>query len=112
MTLLRVFPFIGAAVGIAAVVLSIIGVSTTYWFSTGVGIHAGLWYDCVGTGAGCLATKGGRPAALAITVSRIDRIAGRRLFRFDRCLGSDRHWDRLDSRHFQRFRSKQIGTEQ
>jgi hypothetical protein len=40
MTALRVFPFIGALVAIAAVVLGIIGVSTTYWFSTGV-LHAG-----------------------------------------------------------------------
>ena len=40
MTVLRIFPFIGAAVAIAAVVLSIIGVSTTYWFSS-LGGHAG-----------------------------------------------------------------------
>ena len=36
MTALRVFPFIGAAVTVAAVVLAIIGVSTTYWFSSGI----------------------------------------------------------------------------
>lgn len=35
MTALRVFPFIGAAVAIGALVLSIIGISTTYWFSAG-----------------------------------------------------------------------------
>jgi len=41
MTALRVFPFIGAVIAIAAVVLAIIGVSTTYWFSPGVGVHSG-----------------------------------------------------------------------
>ncbi len=43
MTALRVFPFIGALLAIAAVVLAIIGVSTTYWFfsNTGAGAHAG-----------------------------------------------------------------------
>ncbi len=42
MTALRVFPFIGALVAIAAVVLGIIGLSTTYWFSSGKDIfHAG-----------------------------------------------------------------------
>ena len=71
MTVLRVFPFIGAAIGIAAVVLSIIGVSTTYWFSTSVGVHAGLWDECNGI-LGCTKIRGGRPAALAITVSRVE----------------------------------------
>ena len=41
MTLLRVFPFIGALIAIAAVVLAIIGVSTTYWFAPGAGAHSG-----------------------------------------------------------------------
>ncbi len=40
MTALRVFPFIGALVAIGAVVLAIIGISTTYWFSAGP-IHSG-----------------------------------------------------------------------
>jgi hypothetical protein len=40
MTALRVFPFIGALVAIAAVVLGIIGVSTTYWFAAGP-VHSG-----------------------------------------------------------------------
>lgn len=40
MTALRVFPFIGAIVTVAAVVLAIIGVSTTYWFSS-LGAHTG-----------------------------------------------------------------------
>ena len=40
MTALRVFPFIGALVAIGAVVLAIIGVSTTYWFSAGP-VHSG-----------------------------------------------------------------------
>ncbi len=40
MTALRVFPFIGAFVAVAAVVLGIIGISTTYWFSSGI-IHSG-----------------------------------------------------------------------
>jgi hypothetical protein len=40
MTALRVFPFIGALIAIAAVVLAIVGVSTTYWFSA-AGTHAG-----------------------------------------------------------------------
>lgn len=34
MTILRIFPFIGAFIGIAAVVLSIVGISTNYWFAT------------------------------------------------------------------------------
>ncbi len=41
MTALRVFPFIGALIAIAAVVLAIIGVSTTYWFAPGAGAHSG-----------------------------------------------------------------------
>ena len=41
MTALRVFPFIGATVAIAAVVLGIIGISTTYWFSGDLNNHAG-----------------------------------------------------------------------
>ncbi len=40
MTALRVFPFIGALVAIAAVVLGVIGISTTYWFSAGP-VHSG-----------------------------------------------------------------------
>jgi hypothetical protein len=40
MTALRVFPFIGALIAIAAVVLAIVGVSTTYWVSV-AGTHAG-----------------------------------------------------------------------
>lgn len=71
MTALRVFPFIGAVVAIAAVVLSIVGVSTTYWFSAGLDTHAGLWNDCVGTV--CKATAGGRPATLAIAVSPLKK---------------------------------------
>ena len=67
MTALRVFPFIGAVVAIAAVVLSIIGVSTTYWFSTDLNTHAGLWSDCIG--GICRTTAGGRSATLAIAVS-------------------------------------------
>jgi len=63
MTALRVFPFIGALVAIAAVVLSIIGISTTYWFSTGP-IHSGLWQNCLATG--CVRTDGGRAAAMAL----------------------------------------------
>jgi len=64
MTALRVFPFIGALVAIAAVVLGIIGVSTTYWFSTDLNIHSGLWQNCLANG--CVRTDGGRPAALAL----------------------------------------------
>jgi hypothetical protein len=41
MTALRVFPFIGAVVAIAAVVLGIIGISTTYWFAGDLNNHAG-----------------------------------------------------------------------
>jgi len=63
MTALRVFPFIGALVAIAAVVLGIIGISTTYWFSAGF-IHSGLWQNCAASG--CLRTAGGQPAALAL----------------------------------------------
>ncbi len=40
MTALRVFPFVGALVAIGAVVLAIIGISTTYWFASGP-IHSG-----------------------------------------------------------------------
>jgi hypothetical protein len=46
MTALRVFPFIGALIAIAAVVLAIIGVSTTYWFSPGAGAHSGRINNC------------------------------------------------------------------
>lgn len=85
MTALRVFPFIGALIAIAAVVLTIIGVSTTYWFETGAGTHSGkkqwnhslleksvinkilgLWQNCIANI--CAKVDGGRPAALAIAV--------------------------------------------
>ena len=83
MTALRVYPFIGAALAVAAVVLAIIGVSTTYWFSTDSVIHSGrsfvvisskkkysfligIWQNCAKEG--CVSTNGGRPGALAITV--------------------------------------------
>ncbi|CAF0886447.1 unnamed protein product [Rotaria sordida] len=65
MTALRIFPFIGALIAIAAVVLAIVGVSTTYWVSTGLNIHAGLWQSC--TGDACVRSDGGRPAAFALT---------------------------------------------
>ncbi|CAF0737927.1 unnamed protein product [Rotaria sp. Silwood1] len=65
MTALRVFPFIGALIAIAAVVLAIIGVSTTYWVSTGLNIHSGLWQSC--TAGICIRTDGGRAAAFALT---------------------------------------------
>jgi len=64
MTALRIFPFIGAVVAIAAVVLTVIGVSTDYWFSSGVGIHSGLWRDCLGNA--CSSKRAERPAAMAI----------------------------------------------
>jgi hypothetical protein len=41
MTALRFFPFAGAVVAIAAVVLGIIGISTTYWFAGIANSHAG-----------------------------------------------------------------------
>jgi choline-glycine betaine transporter len=41
MTALRIFPFIGALIAIAAVVLTIIGISTTYWFATDLKTHSG-----------------------------------------------------------------------
>ncbi len=41
MTALRVFPFIGALIAIAAVVLAIIGISTTYWFAGPINTHEG-----------------------------------------------------------------------
>jgi hypothetical protein len=41
MTALRIFPFIGALIAIAAVVLSIVGIATNYWFSTDLYIHSG-----------------------------------------------------------------------
>ncbi len=41
MTALRIFPFIGALVAIAAVVLAIVGVSTTYWFASAANTHSG-----------------------------------------------------------------------
>ena len=41
MTALRIFPFVGALIAIAAVVLAIVGVSTTYWFSNAVNTHTG-----------------------------------------------------------------------
>ena len=86
MAALRVFPFIGALVAIGAVVLGIIGISTTYWLSTGP-IHSGnrkiayeyskktnkffffstgLWQNCLSTG--CIRTEGGRSAAMALAV--------------------------------------------
>jgi len=64
MSALRVFPFIGALVAIAAVVLGIVGISTTYWFSPGVGLHSGLWQNCVADL--CSKVDGGRAAALAL----------------------------------------------
>ncbi|CAF1323841.1 unnamed protein product [Adineta steineri] len=64
MTALRVFPFIGAFVAVAAVVLAIIGVSTTYWFSAGV-VHSGLWQNCAANG--CFRSEGGKAAAMAVT---------------------------------------------
>ncbi|CAF4271341.1 unnamed protein product [Rotaria magnacalcarata] len=66
MTALRVFPFIGAFISIAAVVLAVVGVSTTYWFSSSSGVHAGLWQTCVG--GICTKSNGGRPACFALTV--------------------------------------------
>jgi len=86
MTALRVFPFIGAFVAVAAVVLGIIGISTTYWFSSGI-IHSGrrkhnfniqkkivfwwlgLWQNCLASG--CFRTDGGRPAAIALAVWKL-----------------------------------------
>ncbi|CAF1359987.1 unnamed protein product [Rotaria magnacalcarata] len=65
MTALRVFPFIGAFISIAAVVLAVVGVSTTYWFSSSSGVHAGLWQTCVG--GICTKSNGGRPACFALT---------------------------------------------
>ncbi|UJR13681.1 hypothetical protein I4U23_000693 [Adineta vaga] len=64
MTALRVFPFIGAVVTVAAIVLAIIAVSTTYWFSN-QDKHKGLWQDC--TKDGCERVDGGRAAGMAIT---------------------------------------------
>ncbi|CAM4989699.1 unnamed protein product, partial [Rotaria socialis] len=64
MTALRVFPFVGALVAIAAVVLSIIGISTTYWFDSGALLHSGLWQNCIASG--CMKTEGGRTAAMAL----------------------------------------------
>ncbi|CAF1437127.1 unnamed protein product [Rotaria sordida] len=64
MALLRSFPFIGAIIAIIAIVLSIIGITTSYWFSTDLNTHAGLWKSCV---AGiCIQTDAGRAAILAI----------------------------------------------
>jgi len=63
MTALRVFPFIGALVAISAVVLGIIGISTTYWFAAGPA-HSGLWQNCVG--GVCGKTDGGKAAAMAL----------------------------------------------
>jgi len=65
MTALRVFPFIGAIVAIAAVVLTIIGVSTDYWLAPGLGTHSGLWRACVPI-AGCHSNKAEKSAAMAI----------------------------------------------
>lgn len=67
MAALRVFPFIGAAIAVIAVVFAIIGVSTTYWFTPAIGGHAGLWQTCP-VGDVCVSHNGGRPAALALTV--------------------------------------------
>ena len=67
MNAFRIFPFIGAVIAIAGVVLSIIGVSTTYWFSRAFNIHSGLWQKCIITG--CVRTEGGRAAAMALTVN-------------------------------------------
>ena len=41
MSALRVFPFIGSLIAIAAVVLAIVGISTTYWFSNELNSHSG-----------------------------------------------------------------------
>ena len=41
MTFIRFLPFVGGIIAIAAVVLSVIGVSTTYWFATDLNNHAG-----------------------------------------------------------------------
>jgi len=41
MTIFRFAPFIGAGLALAAVVLAIIGVSTTYWFSFSLSTHSG-----------------------------------------------------------------------
>ncbi|CAF0727161.1 unnamed protein product [Adineta ricciae] len=63
MTALRVFPFIGALIAVAALVLSIIGISTTYWFSNALG-HSGLWQTCP---AGvCVRRDGGQAAPIAL----------------------------------------------
>lgn len=93
MTALRVFPFIGAAVAIGALVLGIIGVSTTYWFSNAAGHEGktnlilyemktlicsiffykiGLWQKCpLGI---CIRTDGGRTAAIALAVRKKKQI--------------------------------------
>ncbi|CAF2574571.1 unnamed protein product [Rotaria sp. Silwood2] len=64
MATLRIFPFIGALIAIIAVVLTVIGITTNYWWSTDLNTYAGLWKRCI---AGiCIRTNGGRPAALAI----------------------------------------------
>ncbi|CAF3079127.1 unnamed protein product [Rotaria socialis] len=65
MTALRVFPFIGAFISITAVALAVVGVSTTYWFSSSLGAHMGLWQNCVGSI--CTKSDGGRPAFFALT---------------------------------------------
>jgi hypothetical protein len=41
MTALRVFPFIGALIAIGAVVLTIVGVATDFWFVAPLSVHAG-----------------------------------------------------------------------
>ena len=72
MVAIRLYPFIGAVVALTAVVLAIIGISTTYWFSASDGAHAGLWQNCA-VGVACTSQDGRRPAALAITVRRTSR---------------------------------------
>ncbi|CAF0884341.1 unnamed protein product [Didymodactylos carnosus] len=75
MALPRIFPFIGAVVAIAAVVLTVIGVSTDYWFSTSV-FHSGLWRKCLAHTA-CSETKeASRSAAMAISALIAMAIAG------------------------------------
>ena len=50
MTVLRVFPFIGALVAIAAVVLTVVGVSTDYWIATDLKTHAGHTFLIISVG--------------------------------------------------------------
>ncbi|CAF0779030.1 unnamed protein product [Didymodactylos carnosus] len=63
----RVFPFIGAIVAIAAVGLTIIGVSTDYWFSTTI-FHSGLWRHCTSdTNTICSELKAPQSSEMAIS---------------------------------------------